>query len=730
MKDMVELGDKNLFRGFGQRNLTDEGNGLMEQIRAALMAMDKEQHALLDQEQATLAEKTEQVTMVSLAGSMLAGVLVLASGACALRALQGRAKVEEKLDQLLGSLPDALIIVNAEGKIVGSNAHAEKLFGYSDRELQGESMALLVPERFRKSQRQYYATYFSRRGGQIPEMTTELCGLHKDGREFPIEVRTNQLAAEKGLVVTSAIRDITERKQVALQIAKLNRELELRAIELENANKEWEAFSYSVSHDLRSPLQNISRFSLILMEDYASQLDQAGLDYVQRLRGNCQHMEDIIDALLALSNMMRKELLVDHFDLTALANAVAADLKQKDPDRLVDWVVAEGLTAEGDAHCCESCWKICLAMHGSSRPTGRARGLNSGRCPRSMVPGLILCATTALVLTWRAPVICSRHSSACTIRASFAARASGWQPCNGSFTAIRVKSGPKVLSTREQLFASPWRIRPGNQMDKIIMSQNQGNSPGAGAPNKALRVLIADDSEDDVVILLHILCKAGYQPVYERVSTAPAMKAALEQSWDIVISDFEMPHFGGFEALQLLRESGCDLPFILVSAVVSEEMAVTAMKAGAHDYIMKRNLTRLPPAIERELQEFQTRAARKAAEEALRRSEEQLRQSQKIEAVGRLAAGVAHDFNNFLTAITGHSELLLRQLGADDPLRKHAEQIEKVAYLAAVLTRQLLSFSRKQVIEPRVLELNAVIHNIEKMLRQLIGGQYRILRGT
>jgi two-component system, cell cycle sensor histidine kinase and response regulator CckA len=258
-------------------------------------------------------------------------------------------------------------------------------------------------------------------------------------------------------------------------------------------------------------------------------------------------------------------------------------------------------------------------------------------------------------------------------------------------------------------------------MDKIIMQQNQGNSPGTGVMNKALRVLIADDSEDDVVILLHVLRRAGYEPVYERVSTEPAMKAALEQPWDIIISDFEMPHFGGFEALQLLRDSGHDLPFILVSAVVSEEMAVRAMKAGAHDYIMKRNLTRLPPAIERELQEFQTRAARKAAEEALRRSEEQLRQSQKIEAVGRLAAGVAHDFNNFLTAITGHSELLLRQLGAGDPLRKHAEQIEKVAYLAAVLTRQLLSFSRNQVIEPRVLELNAVISNVEKMLCQLIG---------
>jgi light-regulated signal transduction histidine kinase (bacteriophytochrome) len=110
-----------------------------------------------------------------------------------------------------------------------------------------------------------------------------------------------------------------------------------------------EAFSYSVSHDLRSPLQNIDRFSLILMDDHAGQLDPEGVDCVQRLRASCQHMGDIIEALLALSNMMRMELLVDHFDLTALANAVAADLKQKNPDRLVDWVIAEGLTAEGDA---------------------------------------------------------------------------------------------------------------------------------------------------------------------------------------------------------------------------------------------------------------------------------------------------------------------------------------------------------------------------------------------
>jgi len=259
-------------------------------------------------------------------------------------------------------------------------------------------------------------------------------------------------------------------------------------------------------------------------------------------------------------------------------------------------------------------------------------------------------------------------------------------------------------------------------MDNNLISPNPSNASETDVTHKALRALIADDSENDVLLLLRVLRKAGYEPVYERVWTAPAMQAALQrQTWDIIISDYEMPNFGGFEALQLLKASGHDLPFILVSAVVSEDMAVAAMKAGAHDYIMKRNLARLVPAIERELREAQMRVARKAAEAALRQSEEQLRQSQKIEAVGQLAAGVAHDFNNILTAITGHSELLLRRLAADDPRRKHAEQIEKAAHRAAALTRQLLTFSRKQVIEPRVLKLDALILNLEGMLRRLIG---------
>ncbi len=133
-----------------------------------------------------------------------------------------------------------------------------------------------------------------------------------------------------------------------------------------------------------------------------------------------------------------------------------------------------------------------------------------------------------------------------------------------------------------------------------------------------LRVLIIEDSEDDATLLLRELRRGGFEPIYRRVDSRDAMEEALhEERWDIVISDYVMPQFDGMAALALLQESGLDLPFILISGTIGEEYAVQAMKAGAHDYLMKDNLTRLIPAVERELKEAENRSARKRAEEVV-----------------------------------------------------------------------------------------------------------------
>jgi len=134
-----------------------------------------------------------------------------------------------------------------------------------------------------------------------------------------------------------------------------------------------------------------------------------------------------------------------------------------------------------------------------------------------------------------------------------------------------------------------------------------------------LRVLIVEDSEDDAALLVRELRSAGYEPVFKRVETAKAMSAELkQQKWHIIICDYVMPKFSGLEAFSVLKKSGLDLPFIIISGKIGEETAVKAMKAGVHDYFMKDNLVRLGPAIKRELEEAVVRKERKLAEEAMR----------------------------------------------------------------------------------------------------------------
>jgi len=142
---------------------------------------------------------------------------------------------------------------------------------------------------------------------------------------------------------------------------------------------------------------------------------------------------------------------------------------------------------------------------------------------------------------------------------------------------------------------------------------------------KKLRILIIEDSEADAEILLRQIGRSGYEPISARVETKEAMQAALSsREWDIIIADYSLPRFGAEGALETLKESGLDLPFILVSGTVGEEKAVRMMKAGADDYLLKDHLERLCPAIEREIGEFLNRQERRKAEEELRRNRNQL----------------------------------------------------------------------------------------------------------
>ena len=240
--------------------------------------------------------------------------------------------------------------------------------------------------------------------------------------------------------------------------------------------------------------------------------------------------------------------------------------------------------------------------------------------------------------------------------------------------------------------------------------------------NTPLRLLHLEDSPLDADLILSTLAEGGITCEARRVETRADFLAELKHGgFDMIIADYSLPTFDGISALSLAHDLRPDLPFIFVSATLGEELAIDAMHRGATDYILKQRLGRLVPSVQRALRELEARQERRRAEEALRQSERQFRQAQKMEAVGRLAGGLAHDFNNLLTVIMGYSQVLLSELGPDHPLRGKIEETQKAGERAATLIRQLLTFSRKQALEPKVLSLNNVVTNFEAMLRRLIG---------
>jgi two-component system cell cycle sensor histidine kinase/response regulator CckA len=352
-----------------------------------------------------------------------------------------------------------------------------------------------------------------------------------------------------------------------------------------------------------------------------------------------------------------------------------------------------------------------------------------------------------------------------------------------------------------------------------------------------IRVLLVEDNPDDAEMVIHALRGEGFELAVKRVDTEAEYLKNLQPDLDIVLSDYHMPQFDGLRALDLLKQSKLDVPFLLISGAIGEDTAVEAMKRGASDYLLKDRLGRLGTAIRHALEKSHLRKERRRTETALRESEErlklalkasgmgvwewnagadtffwspecreilgfenlgstlkdsfrllhpedagrviaawdqaitnhtayaveyriirpngevrwlsshgsakpdengqpsrmvgatqdvterrqleeQLRQSQKMEAVGQLAGGLAHDFNNILTVIEGYSTLLEQDL---IETAEATHEISLAVERAAGLSRQLLTFSRRQVMQPRDLDLNVVVIDMSKMLRRTLG---------
>jgi len=229
-----------------------------------------------------------------------------------------------------------------------------------------------------------------------------------------------------------------------------------------------------------------------------------------------------------------------------------------------------------------------------------------------------------------------------------------------------------------------------------------------------IHILHLEDNAKDAALVQSTLDAEGVACATTRVQSHDDFVAALEHGGiDLILSDCTLPAFDGMSALEIVHAKWPDIPIIFVSGTLGEERAIDSLKSGATDYVLKGRLSRLGPAVRRAMQEVEERAKR-------RELEAQFIEAQKMEVIGRLAGGVAHDFNNILAIIMGYSDLTMQRLDADTVLRSHLETIRSAAERASGLTRQLLIFSRKQTVQLVVLDLNDVLIGLDKMLRRLV----------
>jgi PAS domain S-box-containing protein len=327
-----------------------EGGGkqTIDALRAAIVEMKEEEQLLLRQRLRTASVSSERTRVVIVVGSLVALIFLLTAALVIFQEMLRRHKAEEALRQteerfrlLVTGVNDyAIFMLDPEGLVATWNSGAERIKGYREEEILGKHFSTFYPaEDFQQGKPQRELATATREG----RIEDEGWRIKKDGTRFWANTVITALRDEKGRLqgFGKVTRDMTERRLA-------EDEMEMRNAQLEAANKELQAFSYSVSHDLRSPLRAIDGFSLALLEDYKGKLDAEGEGNLQRIRAAAGRMGQLIDGMLNLTRISRAGMVLEIVDLSALAREIASELQASQPERQVVFSIAPTLRVKGD----------------------------------------------------------------------------------------------------------------------------------------------------------------------------------------------------------------------------------------------------------------------------------------------------------------------------------------------------------------------------------------------
>jgi PAS domain S-box-containing protein len=268
-----------------------------------------------------------------------------------------RKRSEQQAQALLQSAPDAIVVVDENGCIKFVNQRTESLFGYQARELIDQPLEILVPLQLRQQHIENRKNYFLHPRPQVMSVVKDLHALRKDGTEIPVDVSLSPFESTQGLLIVGAVRDVSEHKYIEDELRRHRDHLEelvaQRTADLQTSNKELESYSYSIAHDLRAPLRAITSFSQILQEDAKDKLTADDLAHLNRVIVAGKKMAHLIDDILELARITRKEIRFSQVNLSHLCNEILARLQQSHPDRNVQCQVQENLLVSGDARLLE-----------------------------------------------------------------------------------------------------------------------------------------------------------------------------------------------------------------------------------------------------------------------------------------------------------------------------------------------------------------------------------------